>query len=190
MQKPIYRLTLAVPGDKYESNILTKEQALEAFAEFKKKHLEAHPDFAEYAAACERSFGFGGMSGRGYDATCYSELPRVPTGEMHRCGRRNEGGPMSQSKEENPDEWILRGDDKICSYCGSVHPMRLIELIKQRGFGLINPSDKNYKWYLNRPEIRNAGFGALKYYRQHDTPEFIAAYNELVSAGIMGQTVN
>ncbi len=49
--------------------------------------------------------------------------------------------------------------------------MSLIELIKEKGFGIIERSTKSYKWYV----------GNFKYYRMHDTAEFIEQYNTLSS---------
>jgi hypothetical protein len=91
--------------------------------------------------------------------------------ERQRCGRRGEG-VATLEKEPLPDFWKEIDGVKKCSFCGSLHPMSLIEIIKEKGFGIIHPSDKSYKWYVD---------GYNKYYRMHDTPEFIDQYNSLVT---------
>lgn len=102
--------------------------------------------------------------------------------ERQRCPRRGEGAMMFE-KEPLPDYWrVLPNGDKTCSFCGSLHPDSIIEIVKTSGFGVIERSDKSYKWYIHRPTIKNALEGGIKYYRQHDTPEFINKFNELVSS--------
>lgn len=112
-----------------------------------------------------------------YSVIDKSEVEKL---ERQTCGRRmNEFGP--QERKENIDHWkVLPNGDKICSYCGSLHPMSVIEIIKKHGFGVIERSDKSYKWYITRREVGNAMEGGIKYYRQHDTEEFIDAYNDLL----------
>lgn len=100
--------------------------------------------------------------------------------ERQRCPRREEG-VFSLEKDPLPDFWDVRANgDKTCSFCGSLHPESVIEILKKNGFGCIERSTKNYKWYINRPEVHNAGGGGIKYYRQHDTEKFIAEYNSLL----------
>ncbi len=89
--------------------------------------------------------------------------------ERQNCGR-NEG-----RYELKSDYW--RGGTaniRTCSYCGGLHPMDVIKIIKEEGFGVIGQTDKNYKWYINSKN------GHLKYYRHHDTQEFIESYNQLI----------
>ena len=104
--------------------------------------------------------------------------------ERQTCGRRMmDFGP--QQRTENIDHWHkLVNGDRTCSYCGSLHPMDVIDIVKKHGFGAIEGTDKGYKWYVRRPEVKNAMDGGIKYYRQHDTDEFINAYNELVTKQI------
>lgn len=82
----------------------------------------------------------------------------------------------ADKKISNPDRWDV---DELgvrdCSFCGSIHPDDLITLIKEQGFGIINPSDKNYKWYIDSKEKR------YKYYRYHDSQhDFVNKYNKLL----------
>lgn len=100
--------------------------------------------------------------------------------ERHRCGRRDES-PLGQSDEEKPDYWkVLQNGDKVCSYCGSLHPQTLIELVKKYGVEIIEGTTKGYKWYVNQPGVSNATQGGIKYYRHHDTEDFIKQLNELI----------
>ena len=144
--------------------------------------LEKFPDdeiLQEQLTACMDSFGFRGFGGaNGYDITISAYRPTIKTEEEHQCPQRVEG-PWAYGN--GTDVWEIRGDDKCCSYCGSLHPDRVIELMKEHGVGIIERSTKNYKWYVNRPNIPNASFGGIKYYRHHDTEEFINQFNELIS---------
>jgi hypothetical protein len=130
----------------------------------------------ERLSSCMRSFGFQGYGGGGYDITISAYRPTIKTGEKHMCPQRTPG-PWAFLPDE--DEWEIRGDDKCCSYCGSLHPDRVLELVRQHGPSVIEMTDKSYKWYVNRQNIPNAGFGGIKYYRYHDTKEFIDELNKL-----------
>jgi hypothetical protein len=134
------------------------------------------------------SFGFTGMSGNGYSVHISARgwFIKNAIDEYHTCGRRAETGMDSENSPfrhsgKNLDTWDLIGDDLCCSYCGSIKPSRVIELVKLHGPSVINVSDKIYKWYMRRDEIPNAGFGGIKYYRQHDTKEFIDELNKIIT---------
>ena len=114
----------------------------------------------------------------------YSVIDKSEVDSLERqtCGRRmNEFGPWERI--ENMDHWRkLSNGDRTCSFCGSLHPMDVIDIIKMHGFSVINRSDKSYKWYIDRPRVANALEGGIKYYRHHDTDAFINTYNSLLSA--------
>lgn len=67
------------------------------------------------------------------------------------CPRRMlDMGPWERA--ENLDSWDIRGSDAIgpaCSFCGSLHPDRFMELVRQ-GW-VVGPTDKSYKAYLSKP---------------------------------------
>ena len=93
--------------------------------------------------------------------------------ERQTCGRRMQDfGPWE--RENNLDHWSIRNGQKTCSFCGSINPMSLLEAIKTHGFSIIEKTDKSYKWYVSIPGVY------AKYYRHHDTPEFINGYNALI----------
>ncbi|MFE0472536.1 hypothetical protein ACFW2V_13070 [Streptomyces sp. NPDC058947] len=120
--------------------------------------------------------------------------------DIQTCPRRmNEVGPWEH--EENLDSW-LEGDrgseeahqpdpEPYCSFCGSLHPEKFLELIAE-GW-VVEPTDKTYKAYLGEvlhgperiampgeplPPIR---CGRAKFYYQHFTEDqmqkFVDLYN-------------
>lgn len=130
----------------------------------------------EQLLLCIDSFGFRGFGGGGgYSITINAYRPMVETGEEHLCPERMEG-PFNLPEK---DTWRMIGKDKCCSYCDSLHPDRVLELVKEQGFGIIEQTIKGYKWYINQKNVPNASFGGIKYYRAHDTKEFIDGLNEL-----------
>lgn len=186
------------------STLVNVDNVDEVTARFIVEDVKAqHSDDAtlqEMIANCVRSFGLCSRSRDGYEVHISARAPLEQTDERVFCKRRYDNmgffKPREMSaeeydrrldeqaeREEKVDRWDKVGNDRCCSYCGSIHPDDLIALIHEQGLSVIDPSDKGYKWYLNRPGIPNAGFGAIKYYRQHDTPEFLAALRELVNPG-------
>ena len=93
-----------------------------------------------------------------------------------RCPRRGEGWIGQRETTTLPDTWDLGPDgNRTCSFCGSIHPedfekIRLKSLVDARY--AIDGTDKSYKVYIRQPGVRNAGEGAIKFYRHHavDTP--------------------
>lgn len=62
--------------------------------------------------------------------------------------------------------------DRCCSWCGSLHPEDLIDIIYgyiegTEGYHL-SFTDKSYKLYVNRPGVRNASEGGIKFYVDHE----------------------
>lgn len=98
----------------------------------------------------------------------------------HCCPSRIQDGRIEHEKE-NPDYWrVLANGDKTCSYCGSLHVDSVLKIVREYGVSVIEPTDKQYKWYISRSNVTNAGQGGIKYYRYHDTPEFIDEINKLI----------
>jgi hypothetical protein len=75
--------------------------------------------------------------------------------EQQTCPRRAEN-PGPWRYDDGPDTWDKRGGPArqnqvgpSCSYCGSLHPDRFMELV--RNGWIVGPTDKNYKAYLAKP---------------------------------------
>lgn len=113
-------------------------------------------------------------------------------GEPHTCwSRMNQPGPWQHAA--NLDHWHKVGPDRVCSFCGSMHPEdfeRACERALVDGKVRIDPSTKGYKIYIYRPEIHNAGEGAIKFYRWHgytdpaDVERLQAKYAQAVEASL------
>lgn len=158
-------------------------KARDIINQLKEKHKN-NLVFVRILQSCEMSFGFSSFSGEGYQVSISGYRERIKTDIRHRCARRNENpNPNFMISEggtvDAPDIWEKIGDDLVCSYCGSLHPDNVLTLIKEKGFSVLEFSTKPYKWYIKRKDVPNASYGGIKYYRQHDTPEFVDALNEL-----------
>jgi len=103
-----------------------------------------------------------------YDKIDKSEVDAL---DRQTCPERSLGGATTNT---NIDFWKQDYDGKgfrKCSYCGSMHPEDALRLIKEHSTSIIEPATgKNYKWYV---------YGE-KYYKWHNTPEFIKEYNTLL----------
>lgn len=129
-------------------------------------------------ASISKSFGFIGISKGSFEFSVSAYRDRITLDEKQTCPRRmGEFGPWE--RKENLDSWELRGDDKCCSFCGSMHPDRVLELVEQFGFSIIGPTTKGYKYYIHRDSVPNAGFGGIKFYVQHFSPQQREKYNSL-----------
>lgn len=112
--------------------------------------------------------------------------------DIQTCPRRIlEMGPWDRS--EGIDSWMespRRAGEvtPFCSFCGSLHPGKFLELIAQ-GWQ-VEPTDKNYKAYLSSPPpapqssgpVRTIGESRSKFYYLHLSPtqqvQFIDLYNQ------------
>ena len=103
--------------------------------------------------------GYGGSS----EISTSAYRKRIKGEEIHLCPRREE----SLFTPSNMDSWDKIGEDRVCSYCGSLHPEDLNKLVKEQGIKVLETSSKLYKLYIKRPNIHNAGQGAIKFYKQH-----------------------
>ena len=78
---------------------------------------------------------------------------------------------------ENDTRWREEKDGtRTCSYCGSLHPEDFIDIMWKYSQGeegySFDLTSKGYKRYGNRPGVRNAGDGGIKFYLNHATPEY------------------
>lgn len=104
--------------------------------------------------------------------------------ERHLCPDHGSLSPVFinsvDDKSSKPDRWDIREIPGIryCSYCGSIHPDDLIKLIREHSFGIIQKTDKSYKWYIRIPGHEGV---CVKYYRSHDEiSDFVNKYNKLL----------
>ncbi len=113
-----------------------------------------------------------------YEVVDASDVKKL---ERQTCpSRLNDFGPWERI--EKIDFWrSMTNGDKVCSFCGSMHPDSVLEAVRQYGSQSIEKSTKSYKWYINRPGIDNVYGGGIKYYRAHDTQEFVEELNKLIS---------
>jgi hypothetical protein len=124
--------------------------------------------------------------------------------ETMTCGRRVENGMHladSPFHEAGPDrdhwEKFKSNGDRVCSYCGSLHPDDFFRLVKLAAEApedaqdcvSIDPSDKGYKIYVRQPGVQNAHDGGIKFYKQHldskPTDEQRADYKEAVRRSVI-----
>lgn len=101
--------------------------------------------------------------------------------ERHCCPEHSTVGSVFtfsvDNENPNPDRWdIDKNGLRTCSYCGSIHPNDLINLIKEHGIGIIEHTDKRYKWYIKATP--NTEY--CKFYRYHEDEKFINEYNKLL----------
>lgn len=109
--------------------------------------------------------------------------------DIQTCPRRmREMGPWERSGGQ--DEWRdepRRDGEAVpyCSFCGSLHPGKFLELIAE-GWE-VGPTDKNYKAYLHPPRGKDGERShevRAKFYYQHlssaQQQQFIDLYNRQV----------
>lgn len=65
------------------------------------------------------------------------------------------------------DYWfVMRDGTRTCSFCGSLHPEdfeKLLDRAIEKGDVDVDPSTNGGKWYVYRPEVKNAGEGGIKF---------------------------
>lgn len=98
--------------------------------------------------------------------------------EPMECPRRAES-PLGDRIFPPPDYWRQHksNGDRVCSYCGSLHPEDFFRLVRESADAPTNadysaapsiePSTKGYKVYVHRGSVRNATEGGIKFYKQH-----------------------
>lgn len=104
-------------------------------------------------------------------ATLVEVLPETMT-----CPRRSEG-PHDQTPGVDRWERFKSNGDRVCSFCGSLHPDDFLAMVKVAADApedaaagavpSIDPSDKGYKIYVRRTGVRNAHEGGIKFYTHH-----------------------
>jgi hypothetical protein len=100
----------------------------------------------------------------------------------HVCPRRREIGRIPSNYPDD-DTWNQRDGFWHCSWCGSIHPDDLLQIMQTNGE--LGPTDKNYKVYVKTSDKRQS-----KFYFQHlDVAQrlrFIELYNAKPRAFTIG----
>lgn len=94
--------------------------------------------------------------------------------EGQTCPRRGDPGPWNAV--EGLDYWREEPNgDRTCSFCGSLHWEDFLDACKEviesdNIRTRLSQSDKSYKVYVKRPDVKNATEGGIKYYKFHTPP--------------------
>lgn len=170
---PTLGINLKLKETTYEAAVETLSDIADSYRDHKEfisfLSESAGPLIVEAALEKDR-FGFSGRSdgkGNSFHASIYSKRIK---GEAQTCGRRKYEGIHEQA--ENIDTWDLIGEDRVCSFCGSLHPedfKKICELvIETKGEKAeVEGSTKGYKFYAKRTGVKNAGMGGIKFYTHH-----------------------
>lgn len=98
-------------------------------------------------------------------------------GYAFRCGSRDYN-PLADRQFPGLDAWRQHPNgDRVCSFCGSLHPDDFVEIIRLKADGkggAVHRSDKGYKWYAQRAGTTNAMDGGIKFYTWHGGGEGFA----------------
>ncbi len=143
----------------------------EAF-ESVEKFITDYPNIERLQKINNSEFGFMSTSGPGFDFDINTYVPREKGIETHICPRVEEATMTFQQEAGHRATWDKIGEDRVCSYCGSLHPDDLIKIcdlvINSEGKdGEVEMSTKGYKIYAKRAIVTNASIGGIKFYVQH-----------------------
>lgn len=95
------------------------------------------------------------------------------------CPRRIETPPHFLERLGPHDKWVDRGTyGECCSFCGSMSPASLFELMTVYGVEL-GPTDKDYKVYI-KPDVSGVRDG--KFYFQHFSEEDMHQFIDILNA--------
>jgi len=102
------------------------------------------------------------------------------------CPRRAEV-PNAESRFPKEDTWDIRDNFRACSFCGSMHPEDLLNLLAN-GCS-ISPTDKNYKIYVSPGVVaqsRREGKFYFQHFNEAQMVRFIELYNTKPRPFIIG----
>lgn len=100
-----------------------------------------------------------------------ASAPAEPVVEYMRCGDRD-SNPLADMSFPGQDHWRVMPDgSRTCSFCGSLHEDDYLAILEayangEPGFHF-DLTSKGYKRYANRPGVRNAAEGGIKFYGWH-----------------------
>lgn len=119
-------------------------------------------------------------------STMSENQPNKINPNEHMCPLR--AGDFMSGRFPGPDRWDKRGNDRVCSYCGSMHPDEFLECVKKAADGVdgveLDVADRRHKIYIHRPGITNADGGAIKFYIAHFSDEQFKDNFDLLNTAI------
>lgn len=159
---------------------LDYDSAIAAWNAFRERVVDVK--LGEMMDQVSKNFGMTVNYHGAYKIWTSAMMPTTVVSGVHWCPRRNEGGPGPGIAKDG-DTWEqFPNGQRVCSYCGSLHPDDMLALLNEHGLSCIDPSTKGYKWYLSEVcRATNASLGPIKYYRMHDTEALVAKVEELIS---------
>lgn len=85
---------------------------------------------------------------------------------------------------QNPTWRTEANGDRTCSHCGSLSPEDFMEILgkwieSEPGYRFSTTDKGHYKYYANRPGVRNASDGGIKFYGEHLTEPFLEEFDAL-----------
>src|SRR5688572_21333987 len=125
LKEAIFDVEITLGDIKVEKKNISYDQAVSIVGDLAKRFPD-HDQFQntlKQGGPDSNSFGMISSGGKdfNYHVSAYAKTVHL-TEEKQTCPRREDGHTLQ-------DYWILRGDDKCCSYCGSAYPERVLELI-------------------------------------------------------------
>lgn len=82
---------------------------------------------------------------------------------LHHCPLRHTKSPLPQ------DAWLLHANqDRVCSYCGSIHPNDYVRLSQQEpGIKFLHDTRRNHEITLHRASVPDTRWGATYFLLPH-----------------------
>jgi len=180
LKRAKYKVFITSESVNIDKNDLSYDEVISLLENLIATQHENDELILETRNALNNGFGFYGVTRSKFNFQVSASRDYVvDESALQTCPARfNTLGPWE--RKENIDTWNTSGEDKVCSFCGSLKPSRVIELVKEHGLNIIEPG-KTGKYYVHRGDVPNAGFGGIKFYTYHFSPEQISEYNDFVT---------
>jgi len=166
-----FKVKIKTANFKIEFKDATREQAEKIVDGIVALFVEDKFVQESYDSIKGNNFGFCSISNSGNEFSVSAYLPEhvVNKEKTISCGSRISQGRATAGVNE--DCWEQRGPNKCCSYCGSASFEDFMSIADkviagEKDYG-IEKTDKGYKFYIQQPQVPNAGFGAIKFYTWH-----------------------
>lgn len=177
LRQALFKVEIKFLAVEFIKQDMSYEDAKGIIGDFRSAYSE-NKDLIECLDTCEESFGFSSVNMNGVKVCISAYMPEQLLEQYHTCPRRSEA-PYNIAPHDL-DQWKLINGEKICTYCGSLHPETVIEMVEKLGAGILEQSTKEYKWYVNRKNVPNASFGGIKFYTMHFSREQVDKLNSLI----------